>query len=206
MALSHRRVARQRPQGQFRHDDQAASYRPVQPQRPASRRLLAEGGFDAADDVFEHHQGFLNVFNGPGTYDVDKLFENWGAPWEIEATSIGLKQFPCCGSTHPAIIMALKLRREDKVNAGGHRAASAFCRMAGACATPTRRIRKRRWKQSSASSTAVARALQRRRGSPQGFRGRGAFSIPRSAACSMSRRASRIPTWPTMPTANGARK
>jgi len=79
--------------------------------------LLAEQGFDAATDVFEHQQGFLNVFNGPGTFDIAKLFENWGAPWEIEAKSIALKQFPCCGSTHPAINMALQLRREDKVKA-----------------------------------------------------------------------------------------
>ncbi|MDF2812032.1 MAG: putative MmgE/Prp family protein, partial [Microvirga sp.] len=78
--------------------------------------LLAEGGFEAADDVFEHHQGFLNVFNGPGTFDIEKLFANWGEPWEIEATSIGLKQFPCCGSTHPAIMMALQLRREETIN------------------------------------------------------------------------------------------
>lgn len=79
--------------------------------------LLAEEGFDAATDVFEHQQGFLNVFNGPGTFDTGKLFENWGAPWEIEAKSIALKQFPCCGSTHPAIAMALRLRREDKIAA-----------------------------------------------------------------------------------------
>jgi 2-methylcitrate dehydratase PrpD len=79
--------------------------------------LLAEQGFDAATDVFEHQQGFLNVFNGPGTFDIEKLFENWGTPWEIEAKSIALKQFPCCGSTHPAINMALQLRREDKVKA-----------------------------------------------------------------------------------------
>jgi 2-methylcitrate dehydratase PrpD len=77
--------------------------------------LLAEGGFDAATDVLEHAQGFLSVFNGPGTFDTGKLFENWGAPWEIEASSIALKQFPCCGSTHPAINMALALRREEKI-------------------------------------------------------------------------------------------
>jgi 2-methylcitrate dehydratase PrpD len=79
--------------------------------------LLAEGGFDAATDAFEHTQGFLNVFNGPGTFDTVKLFENWGQPWEIEAKSIGLKQFPCCGSTHPGINMALNLRREEKIDA-----------------------------------------------------------------------------------------
>jgi 2-methylcitrate dehydratase PrpD len=77
--------------------------------------LLAEGGFDAATDAFEHPQGFLNVFNGPGTFNMTKLFENWGEPWEIESKSIGLKQFACCGSTHPAINMALRLRREEGI-------------------------------------------------------------------------------------------
>jgi 2-methylcitrate dehydratase PrpD len=77
--------------------------------------LLAENGYDAATDVLEHTQGFLNVFNGPGNFDAAKLFADWGAPWEIEASSIALKQFPCCGSTHPAINMALALRRDEKV-------------------------------------------------------------------------------------------
>lgn len=79
--------------------------------------LLAEGGFDAAADALEHRQGFLNAFNGPGTFNTDKLLENWGDRWEIERKSIALKQFPCCGSTHPAIAMALKLRREENVSA-----------------------------------------------------------------------------------------
>lgn len=79
--------------------------------------LIAEQGFDAATDIFEHHQGFLDVFNGPGTYDIEKLFSGWGKPWAIEAASIGLKQFPCCGSTHSAITMALNLARDEKIAA-----------------------------------------------------------------------------------------
>jgi len=79
--------------------------------------VLAEAGFDAAPDALEHHQGFLNVYNGPGTFDIGKLFAGWGQPWEIEAKSIGLKQFPCCGSTHPAVNMALRLRREERLSA-----------------------------------------------------------------------------------------
>ena len=79
--------------------------------------LLAERGYDSADDVFEHVQGFLNVFNGPGTFDAAKLFADWCEPLEIEGSTIGLKQFPCCGSTHPAIMMALAMAREEKVGA-----------------------------------------------------------------------------------------
>ena len=80
--------------------------------------LLAERGFDANEFALEHSQGFLNVFNGPGTFDVGKLFEDWASPLEIEGASIALKQFPCCGSTHPAITMMLRLVREEKISAG----------------------------------------------------------------------------------------
>lgn len=72
--------------------------------------MLAERGFESAPDTMEHHQGFFNVFNGPGTFNISRLFEDWGEPWEIAADTIGLKQFPCCGSIHPAIMMALGLR------------------------------------------------------------------------------------------------
>jgi 2-methylcitrate dehydratase PrpD len=79
--------------------------------------LLAERGISANPSAVEHKQGFLNAFNGPGTYDIDKIFAGWGTPLEIESRSMGLKQFPCCGSTHPAIAMALALVHEDHVNA-----------------------------------------------------------------------------------------
>ena len=79
--------------------------------------LLAQRGYDANPFALEHPQGFLNVFNGPGSFDVGKLFEDWASPLEIEGASIALKQFPCCGSTHPAITMMLRLVREEKITA-----------------------------------------------------------------------------------------
>jgi 2-methylcitrate dehydratase PrpD len=79
--------------------------------------LLAQRGFSANPATLEHKQGFFNAFNGPGTYDADRIFEDWGAPLEIESATLGLKQFPCCGSTHPAIAMALALVRQDNVKA-----------------------------------------------------------------------------------------
>ena len=47
------------------------------------------------------------------------MLEDWGSPWEIESAENGLKQFPCCGSTHPAIAMMLALVREEGVTADG---------------------------------------------------------------------------------------
>ncbi|WP_418319401.1 MmgE/PrpD family protein [Piscinibacter sakaiensis] len=79
--------------------------------------LLAARGFDANESALEHHQGFLNVFNGPGTFDTDRLFADWASPLEIEGETIALKQFPCCGSTHPAIAMMLRLVREEGLRA-----------------------------------------------------------------------------------------
>ncbi len=79
--------------------------------------LLAERGFTANACALEHQQGFFNTFNGPGRYAPERLFENWCAPLEIESPAMGLKQFPCCGSTHPAIAMALALVREEGIKA-----------------------------------------------------------------------------------------
>jgi len=75
--------------------------------------LLAERGFDANPAAFEHKQGFFMAFNGAGNYDPSKIFESWCAPLELESPAMGLKQFPCCGSTHSAIAMALALKREE---------------------------------------------------------------------------------------------
>ena len=79
--------------------------------------LLAERGFTANPLALEHKQGFLNAFNGVGNFDTSRIFADWAAPLEIESALMGLKQFPCCGSTHPAVSMALLLVHEEHVNA-----------------------------------------------------------------------------------------
>jgi len=76
--------------------------------------LLAEQGFTANPGAFEHNQGFLDVFNGPNTYDVERMLAHWGDPFDIVAPGIAVKQYPCCGSTHPAVEVMLDLvRRHD---------------------------------------------------------------------------------------------
>lgn len=79
--------------------------------------LLAEAGYDANPAALEHKQGFFNAFNGPGTFDSTRIFQNWADPLEVEGKTMGLKQFPCCGSTHPAIAMMLALRQQDGIRA-----------------------------------------------------------------------------------------
>src|SRR5262249_3982382 len=82
--------------------------------------LLAERDFTANAGGFEHNQGFLDVFNGPGNYDTAPLLAHWGGPFAVVEPGIALKQFPFCGSTRPAPDRMLYLvrrhdPREDKV-------------------------------------------------------------------------------------------
>lgn len=79
--------------------------------------LMAHRGFEANSQAMEHHQGFFNVFNGEGTFDATPLLSAWTLPLTIELPSIGIKQFPCCGSTHHAIAAMLDLRANDGVTA-----------------------------------------------------------------------------------------
>lgn len=74
-------------------------------------RLAATGFTANSANVFEHEQGFLDVFNGPGTYDTERALAAWAAPLDILAPGIAIKQYPCCGSTHPAIDAMLSLVR-----------------------------------------------------------------------------------------------
>lgn len=71
--------------------------------------LMAQEGFTASDDVFEHKQGFFNVYNGPGNFDTSRVLEHWGEPLDILAPGIAIKQYPCCASTHPAIDVMIDL-------------------------------------------------------------------------------------------------
>ena len=74
---------------------------------------LARAGFTANPaGAFEHKQGFLNVFNGEGTYDVARIFAHWADPLDIVKPGIAIKQYPCCGSTHPALDAMLALARQ----------------------------------------------------------------------------------------------
>jgi 2-methylcitrate dehydratase PrpD len=74
--------------------------------------LLARDGFTASAVAFEHKQGYFEVFNGAGNYDMEKILPAWGKPWDIVEPGIAIKQYPCCGSTHPAIDAMLILVRE----------------------------------------------------------------------------------------------
>lgn len=73
--------------------------------------LLAKDGFTANPEALEHKQGFLLVYNGIGNFEAGRMLADWGEPYDIVRPGIGVKQHPCCGSTHPAVDAALALRK-----------------------------------------------------------------------------------------------
>ncbi|MAH83453.1 MAG: hypothetical protein CBB68_03705 [Rhodospirillaceae bacterium TMED8] len=76
---------------------------------------LAREGFTSNLEAFEHHQGFLEVFNGEGLHDITRTFAEWGNPWNVTNPGPNIKQYPCCGSTHGAINAIIRLRTEYRL-------------------------------------------------------------------------------------------
>ena len=77
-----------------------------------SPRCWRADGFTANAGALEHRQGFLHVFNGAGNFDAEAILRDWGNPWDIVQPGVAIKQYPCCGSTHPAVDAMLALVRE----------------------------------------------------------------------------------------------
>jgi len=73
--------------------------------------LMVKQGFTANPGALEAKQGFLDVFNGPGTYHIDRILADWYAPLEVEGGEPGLKPYPCCGSTHASVDRMIHLAR-----------------------------------------------------------------------------------------------
>ncbi len=79
---------------------------------------LARAGFTAnGKDVFEHPQGFFEVYNGRGNYDPMRTREAWSDPLDILEPGIAIKQYPCCGSTHPAVDCAIDIAQTHRIAA-----------------------------------------------------------------------------------------
>ncbi|MFT5448341.1 MAG: 2-methylcitrate dehydratase PrpD [Gammaproteobacteria bacterium] len=78
--------------------------------------LLAQQGFTANPFALEHKQGFFQLYNGEGNFDAERMLGEWFRPAIVCAPGISLKQFACCGSTHPAVYMALRLRKQTNVD------------------------------------------------------------------------------------------
>lgn len=79
--------------------------------------LLAAEGVTAADDIFEHPQGFFSVYDGLEHVTPARFTESWMAPCDLDEPGIAFKRHPCCASTHPAIDAMLQLKQRHGVKA-----------------------------------------------------------------------------------------
>lgn len=71
---------------------------------------LAAGGFTANPSAMEAAQGFLNVYNGSGSYDSDAIVARVDGPLEVNRGFNPIKVYPCCASTHSGVRAAQDLR------------------------------------------------------------------------------------------------
>lgn len=76
--------------------------------------LMAEGGTTASPVAFEHPQGFLEVLNGKGNYDIDRMLPDWGNPPDLLSPGISIKKYPCVYSVHGAVDAAIILHDRDR--------------------------------------------------------------------------------------------
>jgi 2-methylcitrate dehydratase PrpD len=71
--------------------------------------LMASRGVNGSLAALEHPQGFLEVFNGAGNYNTERMLTNWADPLDMLAPGISIKKYPCVYSVHGAIDAAIAL-------------------------------------------------------------------------------------------------
>lgn len=78
--------------------------------------LLASEGFTANPSALEHKQGFLQAYDGLDQVHPERMLAERDM-LEVEQPETGLKQFPCCGSTHPAILAMITMAEAEAIDA-----------------------------------------------------------------------------------------
>lgn len=78
---------------------------------------LAQEGYSASESAFEHPQGFLEVFNGTGNYDAQRMLGRWGEPYDLLDPGISIKKYPCVYSVHAAVDAAVLLHERHALQA-----------------------------------------------------------------------------------------
>lgn len=93
-----------------------AMYKPVHAGQAAKNgvlsALLASRGWTADREILEGQFGFCNLFAGQGSYDLKKMTENLGRPFDVVQPGIQFKKYPCCASTHASLDAIFKILQE----------------------------------------------------------------------------------------------
>jgi 2-methylcitrate dehydratase PrpD len=78
---------------------------------------LASRGFTADPRALEGESGFLRAMSGGSEVDLEPLAAP-GDPFEITASGIGVKLYPCCYAVHRSLDAALELRVRHRIDPG----------------------------------------------------------------------------------------
>jgi 2-methylcitrate dehydratase PrpD len=78
---------------------------------------LAQLGWTADANILEAPYGFCQLYAGAGQYNLDHIVKHLGDPYELLATGVAIKQYPCCAFTHRALDSLLTLVQQHQLNA-----------------------------------------------------------------------------------------
>ena len=71
--------------------------------------LLAADGFTADPDILGAPYGLGRIFSPGRPKDLSAMARNWARPWELIASGIAIKKYPCCAGNHSSLDAMLKL-------------------------------------------------------------------------------------------------
>jgi len=77
--------------------------------------LLVKEGLRANPDILEGQFGFCNVYCGEEHYNLEKIVERLGEPFEIYSPGIDIKPYPCCSRALTGIDAILSLIEEHDI-------------------------------------------------------------------------------------------
>jgi 2-methylcitrate dehydratase PrpD len=76
-------------------------FMPGRQRKTGSSALLAKDGFTASPQILEAKKGFCATFSGQ--YDLNRILDDFGQPFEIASPGVHLKPYPSCLETHSII-------------------------------------------------------------------------------------------------------
>jgi 2-methylcitrate dehydratase PrpD len=78
---------------------------------------LAQLGWTADANILEAPYGFCQLYAGTNQYNLDHIVKRLGNPFELLATGVAIKQYPCCAFTHRALDGVLALVQQHQLRA-----------------------------------------------------------------------------------------
>jgi 2-methylcitrate dehydratase PrpD len=78
---------------------------------------LAHLGWTADANILEAPYGFCQLYAGANQYNLDDIVKRLGNPYELLATGVAIKQYPCCAFTHRALDGILALVQQYQLSA-----------------------------------------------------------------------------------------